>query len=319
MSKRLLYKDNDIKLTRHERRALFALSTIIVLLLIANIFYKQVFHDKYKADKETKAEISAYLDSVKMLEEEKNKPIFFAFNPNTSPADSIMQLSISKRVKSNIISYRKGGGEFRKKEDLKRIYGMTDSLYELLEAWVIIGKIEKKSVKEKEKKSEYIVSNDEKEQQKNINSNDYLEEPKNTITAKRSPSKLNLNTADTAKLKALPGIGSSYARRIVKYRELLGGFHSIEQLKEVYGMKDEYYEQFAPYCIANIAEIRKININFADYRELIRHPYIDKEMTKALLNFRNKNGSFSSVDKLLDIEVFDRAKFDKVKYYFKTE
>ncbi|MFV0345684.1 MAG: helix-hairpin-helix domain-containing protein [Bacteroidales bacterium] len=319
MHKKYSYDDSNAKLTRRERKALFALSVIIALLLLANIFYKQLFTNEYKPNKDTEAEISAYLDSVKMAEEERNIPIFFTFDPNTSPSDSIMQLSISKYVKSNIIRYRESGGKFRKKEDLKRIYGMTDSIYALLEAWIVIDKTATIETKAQKTVAEYQSIESVEVPKVETHTNKNSKELGNTKAAEKVFAKVELNSADTTILKALPGIGSSYARRIVKYRELLGGYYSVEQLKEVYGMKDEYYQRFAPHCSIDMNKIRKININFADYRELIRHPYIDKDMTQALLNYRNKNGSFTSIDKLLDVEGFDKIKFDRVKYYLSVE
>lgn len=270
---------------------------------------------QHKPDKGTISEINAYLDSMMIAEEERNKPVFFAFDPNTITEDSIMQLSVSRYVKSNIVRYRKGGGKFRKKEDLKRIYGMTDSIYSLLEPWIVIDKTMMIETKSQQTIVEHQAPENMKVSKVGTYTNKEIKEAQKTKASEKVFAKVELNSADTTTLKTLPGIGSSYARRIVKYRELLGGYYSVEQLKEVYGMRDKYYNRFAPHCSTDVDKIRKININFADYRELIRHPYIDKEMTVALLDYRNNNGSFTSLDQLIDVKGFGKTKFDMIKYY----
>ena len=126
---------------------------------------------------------------------------------------------------------------------------------------------------------------------------------------------IEINTADTNELKDLPGIGSTFARRIVKYKERLGGYVSKEQLKEIYGFSSELYEKIAPYIYVDIFEVKKININNSDYLTLIQHPYFNKEIVKSILQLRKKNGKITSKDDLLNNEILTDDEWNKVKYY----
>ncbi|MDR1973517.1 MAG: helix-hairpin-helix domain-containing protein [Bacteroidales bacterium] len=124
-----------------------------------------------------------------------------------------------------------------------------------------------------------------------------------------------LNQADTLDLKELRGIGSTYARRIVAYREKLGGFIRKEQLKEVWGIDSALYERIAPSITVNAANIRQININSADIDILKKHPYLDYYLAKEIVKYREKYGAFTTTDDLLKVNLMDKETFYRVKPY----
>lgn len=127
-----------------------------------------------------------------------------------------------------------------------------------------------------------------------------------------------LNETDTTQWKKIPGIGSAYAARIVKYRNLLGGFASIHQLKEVYGIDDEMFDKIASYIREDVdAEIscEKLNINQLEFKQIIAHPYIDFEQTKAIVNLRRRIGNISSIKELAMLEEFSADDIDRIKTY----
>ncbi|MBK7310285.1 MAG: helix-hairpin-helix domain-containing protein [Sphingobacteriaceae bacterium] len=103
---------------------------------------------------------------------------------------------------------------------------------------------------------------------------------------------MELNSADSLALIELKGIGPAYAKRILKYRNLLGGFTSIQQVKEIYGMTDDLYQLIASQCTINSSSIKKININTVDFKALNKHPYIDYELTKRIFILK-KNGKIT--------------------------
>ena len=106
---------------------------------------------------------------------------------------------------------------------------------------------------------------------------------------------LNLNSCDSASLEALPGIGPVLSARIVKYRNLLGGYVSADQLKEVYGLSEETFIMISSKVFADSLSIRKIRINEADYKELIRHPYFQKNEVPAILKYRELKGKITDM------------------------
>ncbi len=125
-----------------------------------------------------------------------------------------------------------------------------------------------------------------------------------------SSSNLNLNSADTTELKSLPGIGSFFARNIVEYREKLGGYVEINQLLEVYAFDSARLETITPYInIDSISvgtriatsTLRKINVNTDDFKTILRHPYIEYEDVKKLVNHRERKGFIKNWDEYLKI------------------
>jgi DNA uptake protein ComE-like DNA-binding protein len=126
---------------------------------------------------------------------------------------------------------------------------------------------------------------------------------------------LDINTCDSASLEALPGIGPVLSVRIIKYRNLLGGFAEVQQLKEVYGLPEETYNLVSGRIYADTAVIRKININTADYKQLIRMPYFKKYEVTAILKYRELKGRIGGMDDLIVNNLIAEEKAHKIKPY----
>ena len=126
-----------------------------------------------------------------------------------------------------------------------------------------------------------------------------------TRTEKYAPGTLvELNTADTTILKKVPGIGSTFARRIIKYRELLGGFYDVSQLAEVYGIDEERYQALVPWFIADTLHIRRLEVNALSAATLRKHPYLDYRQAKAIEQLRKQKSRLSGWENLQLIEEF---------------
>jgi len=126
----------------------------------------------------------------------------------------------------------------------------------------------------------------------NLNPNLYLN-PKPTIPESRL-AVIDINRADSAGLLPLPGIGPVFAGRIIKYRKLLGGFVSVDQLNEVYGLAGETVNLITPYIHVDSSCIQKLRLNSASFRELLKHPYLSFEDVKSLIRFREVEGRIGS-------------------------
>lgn len=125
---------------------------------------------------------------------------------------------------------------------------------------------------------------------------------------------IELNSADTTQLKTIPGIGSAFSNRIVKYRNLLGGYYSITQLREVWGIDEELYKKITPYITIK-PKITTIHINSADFNQLNKHPYISYEQTKTILDICQRKGPIESIDRLSLLEEFSEADIKRLKNY----
>ncbi len=131
---------------------------------------------------------------------------------------------------------------------------------------------------------------------------------------------VELNSADTLQLQELRGIGPGFARRIVKYREKLGGYYAKEQLMEVYGFTDSLYKQVSPHVTVDASKIQKLNINELGIAELKRHPYISFFEAKAIVEYRNslKSGRIESLDELAKLPDL-KENWEVIRIYIKVE
>lgn len=125
---------------------------------------------------------------------------------------------------------------------------------------------------------------------------------------------ISLNTTDTAAWKKVPGIGSSYADRIVKYRNLLGGFASVDQLLEVYGMDGELFARISPY-VESDGNFRKVQINKLEFKELLSHPYLNYKQVQVIVNLRKRKGDIVSINELAMLDEFTTEDIERLTLY----
>jgi len=130
---------------------------------------------------------------------------------------------------------------------------------------------------------------------------------------------VNINLADSFAFKKLPGIGVKYSSRIVRYRNLLGGFYAKEQLLEVYGIDSVLFNRISPYLLLEDHTLRKININACGEKDLSAHPYVSYQLAKLIVKYREHHGMYSSLDELKTIPLIDEQLFRKIVYYLKLE
>ncbi len=216
------------------------------------------------------------------------------FDPNFADKSKLRELGINEKTSNTLLRYREKGGVFYKKEDLRKIYGLSDSLYELLAPYIQIG----------------VVRNEIRSQKQTV---------KAWNEVKKEVPLIELNQVDSVGLLPLPGIGPVFAGRIVKYRNLLGGFYSEEQLKEVYGLSSESIESIHKLICLDTSFIKKIDLNEASVKQLIKHPYLNTYQAEAILYFRDYNGRFESVSELLNNKLLPAGNFEKAKHYFEIK
>lgn len=201
----------------------------------------------------------------------------FVFNPNTVTKEQLVKLGFKEKTANTFIKYRNKGAHFNKKEDLKKVYGVSEELYTKLEAYILIAG-------------------------ENKNHKTFVQqEPKTNQPQGRTGKQIKvveLNSVDSAGLLPLPGIGPAYAKRILKYRSLLGGYYSTEQLREVYGFTDSLFQIIKGYVKVDASLVTKIDLNTEDFKKLNAHPYISYEETKTIFNYRRKNGAITKLEHL---------------------
>lgn len=211
---------------------------------------------------------------------EKNTTELFKFDPNIATKEDFERLGFKTWQAENIIKYRSKGGSFKQPSDLTKIYGLDEDFVNSLLPYVEIAA------------------------QPAVAHVDIL---------------INLNAATAEDLQQLNGIGAAYSKRIIAYRDKLGGYVSVEQLREVYGMTEDLYSSISQYIELGGKPVKTININTADFKTLISHPYIDKDMTVAILNYRDFVGKIKSVDELVKQKALNKVQYDKISKYISVE
>jgi DNA uptake protein ComE-like DNA-binding protein len=137
-----------------------------------------------------------------------------------------------------------------------------------------------------------------------------------TGQVRRKPKILEINSADSLQLLDLPGIGPSFAKRIIKYRQMLGGFASTGQLREVYGMDSARLAGFIGLVRVDTSLIRKLDLNKATFKELLAHPYLEYEQVKSIVRFRDKKGTIGSPGELWEAGILADSLRKGLSHYF---
>lgn len=215
------------------------------------------------------------------------------FDPNTADSSTLVHLGFKPWQAKNMVKYRAAGGKYRKPEDLKKLYGMTDSMFQALTPYIYIAREEVDSVAVDSLRKDSLPR--------------WEEENKDTI--------LNLRTADTVELKMIHGIGSYRARQIVRYREQLGGFVSVEQVLEAKGMENVDADSLLAHFWIDSVKIEAMNVNSVGVQRLSRHPYLRFEQAQAIYELRRKKIRLDSIQQLQQIECISAETLEKIAPY----
>lgn len=229
---------------------------------------------------------------VEKYRREKITGELFSFNPNTATEGEWKRLGLRDKTIQTILKYRSKGGKFYKPTDLQRIYGLHTDEYERLMPYVQIESPTKTFTEPA------ILSNEIKTDRKEY-----------TAVV------VDINHADTATWKQLKGIGSTYARRIVNFRTKLGGFVSVDQVGETYGLPDSVFQKVKQQLRFSGSSISQINVNNSTIDELKAHPYIGFSVANAIVQYRSQHGNFSTITDLQKIGAIDVILYRKISPY----
>lgn len=226
----------------------------IIILLQISLWSIKYYKLHYRSDAETFVLLTA--DSIVAAgnqtasEDNEYNTDSLRVDPNTASLEEIVKMGFPAYVARRMVRYREKGGKFYSINDICKIYGIdTAWVYRWKDNWVF-------------------------PQSFHVN--------KERAVADR----IEINTADTMIFEKLPGIGKALAKRIIKYRELLGGYYSVQQLREVYGLSAEVYQRISCMVWADSSRIRTLPISTASFRELARHPYIGYDLAKKIDRYR---------------------------------
>jgi competence protein ComEA len=292
---------------KQQRNGLFVLVLLIISLFIVRLsishFIKPeplLMLDVSKMNLPEANSVTASADSSKTNGNSENN--LFVFDPNTATKEQLVKLGFKEKTAGTLINYRSKGGQFRKKEDLKKVYGLSERLYLELEPFILVPG-EKKKFEKNEKFEKFEKTGS---------------PAPSAPTAIKSKIKIELNSADSLQLLSLNGVGPAFTKRILKYRSLLGGFVNIEQLREVFGMDDELFQKIKAVATVNSSSIKKIDLNNPNFKELNKHPYLSYDDVKAIFNYRRESGPIKDMEDVRSI-FLDETALNKLLPYLELK
>lgn len=284
--------------TRSEKNGILVILSLIILIIIVRLTIPFFRKNKIQDFSEFQEEISEFEKSLagsnaglpeKQLQDSGSE--LFFFDPNTIPATDLEKLDLSPFVIENILKYREHGGKFKIKTDFMKIYGLDTAVFQRLENYIQIM-----------------------EPAELIN-----EEADITEKSHVRFSPIPLNLSDSADLIKIRGLGPVLSGRIIKYKNLLGGYVRKEQLLEVYGLTPERFDEIKEAIYIDTVNISNISLNNADEESLGRHPYLNAYQARALIRYREIKGGFYRVDEVSENQLLPEDVFIKIKPYLRVD
>ena len=288
--------------SKSERRAVLFLLTLLFVFICMWVLFPVKEEETLEQDQEGIEEIKNFLAGVHEMEErqslqysydkpKKRKVVLAAFDPNSADSIDFLQRGLPPFIAHTILQYRRAGGKFRTADDFSRVYGLSSEEFKILKPYIRIAEVFRRK-------------------QDTLHAVKKMR--KDTLAVYKYPegTLVDLNEADTTELKKIPGIGSGIARRIVAYRNRLGGFYDTAQLKEV----DYVNEDMLKWFKLENASIHRINANKAGLDKLRSHPY-NFYKAKVIMEYRRKKGKLKSLSQLSLYEEFTEKDLERLSYY----
>lgn len=309
------------ELSKSERNGITILCTFVVLMIVFNHTAHLLHPAKTEGNIELTEELRTWMASHKnssnsdslsdftsllISKSEETRQEYFLFNPNTATVDEFLRLGFTERQIQTIRNYQSKGGSFKTKKDFSKMYFMTEARYTELESFINLPE-------------RFEYPDKKTTQYSNVYETRYSETPIVRTSFDYSQLLVEINSADTTELKKIRGIGSFTAKNIVRFRENLGGFVSVEQLVDVYPLTSEKLDSMRMNLTVDSGLIRKIKLNEATVEELSKHPYLSRSQARSLIAYRDMHGAYSGVEEIRKSALIDENTFQKIKNYLSVD
>lgn len=288
--------DSDwLVFSKKARRGAYVFLFIFLALVFgrriwSELFVQQDFSVEYHNLKSNSADYyEVFEENSKNSYNSKNKkPQFSApdslFNPNDYKKENWMKLGLSEKQAASIIKFKESGAVFRIKTDVQKLFVVNDELYALI--------------------------------QDKINLPDSLNaEQRKEVFKNYKPKPMDVNSISDKKLQYVRGIGPFYANKIIEYRNMLGGYYSLDQVLEINRFSTELIDSLKTRCFVDTDKIKKMDLNSITAAELQSHPYFRLSVARDIVNLRNKKSKFKKVEDILQSEFIDEKLFNRISPY----
>jgi DNA uptake protein ComE-like DNA-binding protein len=315
-------KDSYLYFTRKERRGSLLLLILVVLVSLSPFLYSLLNPKQMTTSNEFDEQLASLKGTDVATQKSQNngsdddghhypeqnfrspandassgiKGELFNFDPNTISPDDWRKLGLRDKTITTIQNYLAKGGKFRHPADIKKIWGLFPDEAERLIPYVQI-------VKAGKSENNYPQSNGPAKGKP-----DYM----------KTLQPITINESDAAVWIALPGIGPKLSERIVKFRDKLGGFYSVDQVAETFGLPDSIFQQIKPLLKVS-GSIKKLNLNSASQDDLKNHPYIRQQLANAIVEFKAQHGDFKSISDIKKIMIVTEDLFNKLSPYLTVD
>lgn len=296
--------------SKGERVAIITILALILLLILACLFRpsrKSLSDESLHNLDSLLALRRAAIEQQQQQQAEKPQEVAelhpFPFNPNTLTEEEWLQMGLTDRQVRNIMNYKAKGGKFYSKNDLGKLYTISEEEFAQLEPFIVLPEVARGRSGQSSSSRGGVSTG--------------------STTASAAPAEkkaipiVDLNTVDSTALVELPQIGGYTASRILAFRDKLGGFVDKEQLRDVKGMDDARFAAIQPYINVGVAEIRKVDVNRADFKTLVHHPYLNYEQVKRIVNQREKRGMIKNWAQLQSLIENDGEVNPLLEHYLK--
>lgn len=280
--------------SKGERIAIITLLAAILILVLACLFHparKSLSDESLHNLDSLLALRNAAIETQRQQQAEKTQEVAelhpFPFNPNTLTEEEWLQIGLTDRQVRNIMNYKAKGGKFYSKNDLGKLYTINEEDFAQLEPYIVLPEASRSSGGKNNKS--YVQTTP---------STSTGADPTAEQHEKKTIPVVDLNTVDSTTLVELPQIGPYTAMRIIEFRDKLGGFIDKEQLRDVKGMDEARFSAILPYINVGAVETRKVDVNRADFKTLVHHPYLSYEQVKRIFNQREKRGMIKNWEQL---------------------
>lgn len=284
---------------KSQRNGIFFLALIIIVLQLAYFFVDFSNEDKTNLNSDEIIVFQKEIDSLKLIELENRKPKTFPFNPSFITDFKGYQLGMSTKEIDKLLKHRADGKYINSINEFKQVTGISDSLLNKISPYF--------------KFPDWVTN-------KNRNFGNIPSSKRPALKLPENFVKQDINSATAEALRVVNGIGEKLASRITNYRDKLGGFLVNEQLYEVYNLDREVALRVLDrFTVIELPQINKINLNEASFKEVLSIIYIDYELTKKILDYRDEVAEIQSLDELKKIDGFPIEKFDRIALYLQAK
>ena len=265
--------------SKGERIAILSILAAILILVLACVFRptRKSLSDASLHDLDSLLALrQAAIEVQQQKQAEQSQEVAelhpFPFNPNTITEEEWLQIGLTDRQVRSIMNYKAKGGRFYSKSDVERLYSISEEEYAQLEPFIVLPEVQRSK-------------NTKSSTQSGVSTGSTTAKPE-----KKAIPVVDLNTVDSTTLVELPRMGGYMASRIIAFREKLGGFVEVEQLRDVKGLDSTRFAAMRPYLLIGDTKTSKIDVNRADFKSLVSHPYLSYEQVKRIFKQRETRG-----------------------------